>query len=39
MEFLIYFEDRAGEFADGLDVYIEKQKGVKTCAKIFSLGN
>lgn len=39
MEFLIYFEARTGEFADGLDVDIEKQKGVKTCAKIFSLCN
>lgn len=35
MGFFIYFVDRTGEFADGLDMGCERQKGVKTCARLY----
>lgn len=38
MGFWKYFADRTGGFVDGLNAGIEKQKGVKTCVKIFWFG-
>lgn len=39
MGFFIYFEDRPGEFADGLDVGCERQKELRLVPNYISLSN